>query len=44
MLPFLAAEDSVPISMKHVKRAAQVEYAKMDRPLVRDELIGEEYQ
>jgi SpoVK/Ycf46/Vps4 family AAA+-type ATPase len=39
---FLAADESVPISIKHIKQAAQVEYAKIDRPLVRDEVLGEE--
>jgi SpoVK/Ycf46/Vps4 family AAA+-type ATPase len=39
---FLAADESVPINIKHIKHAAQVEYAKMDRPLVRDEVLGEE--
>jgi AAA+ superfamily predicted ATPase len=38
---FLAADEGVPINMKHIKHAAQVEYAKIDKPLIRDELLGE---
>ena len=31
---FLAANENVPVNMKHVKQAAQTEYAKMDRPIM----------
>jgi len=30
---FLAANENTPINMQHIKRAAQVEYTKMEKPL-----------
>lgn len=38
---FLAADEGVPISMKHLKHAAEVEHSKIDRSLTRGELLGE---
>jgi AAA+ superfamily predicted ATPase len=35
---FLAAEEGAPIGMKHMKRAAQIEYTKLERPLTEAEL------
>jgi SpoVK/Ycf46/Vps4 family AAA+-type ATPase len=35
---FLAAGEGVPVGMKHIKRAAQVEYDKLERPLAQGEL------
>jgi len=34
---FLAASESAAVGMRHVKRAAQVEYAKMEKPLTQAE-------
>lgn len=38
---FLAADEGVPISMKHLRHAAEVEHSKIDRSLTRGELLGE---
>jgi AAA+ superfamily predicted ATPase len=35
---FLAADEGVPVSMKHLRRAAHTEYAKLERPLTQAEL------
>lgn len=35
---FLAANENEPISMRHLRRAASVEYAKLEKPLGRDEI------
>jgi ATP-dependent 26S proteasome regulatory subunit len=35
---FLAANEGVAIGMNHLKRAAQMEYAKLERPLNQSEL------
>ncbi len=37
---FLAADDSGPVGMEHVKRAAESEYAKLDRSLTEAEVGG----
>jgi len=37
---FLAAEEGGAVNMEHLKRAAQVEYEKLERPLTQDELVG----
>jgi len=37
---FLAANQGVPVNMEHLKRAAKVEYAKMERSLTSNELGG----
>jgi hypothetical protein len=37
---FLAADAGVPVGMAHIKRAAQAEYAKLDRPLTEAEIGG----
>lgn len=37
---FLAAEDGEKVAMKHLLRAAQVEYGKLDRPLAESEVGG----
>src|SRR5262249_10561056 len=37
---FLAADQSAPIAMSHILRAARVEYAKLDRPLTPAETGG----
>jgi hypothetical protein len=34
---FLAADEGVAVNMRHLKRAVQVEYAKMERPLTQAE-------
>lgn len=35
---FLAADEGIAVNMDHLKRAAQVEYAKLERPLTQAEL------
>jgi ATP-dependent 26S proteasome regulatory subunit len=35
---FLAADEGVPVNMTHLKRAAEVEYDKLERPLTQAEL------
>lgn len=35
---FLAADEGLPVSMKHLRRAAHTEYAKLERPLTEPEL------
>jgi SpoVK/Ycf46/Vps4 family AAA+-type ATPase len=35
---FLAADEGTPVNMSHIKRAAQVEYDKLERPLTHAEL------
>lgn len=35
---FVAADEGVPIGMKHLKRAAEREYAKLERPLTQAEI------
>jgi hypothetical protein len=37
---FLAAEEGVAVGMRHLKRAAQVEYGKLERPLTEAEIGG----
>ncbi len=37
---FLAADEGVPVNKDHLKRAAQVEYTKIERPLTQSELGG----
>jgi SpoVK/Ycf46/Vps4 family AAA+-type ATPase len=37
---FLAAHDGTPVRMNHIKRATQVEYDKLERPLIPSELEG----
>lgn len=37
---FLAAEAGEPVRMEHLRRGAQVEYAKMERPLTNGEMGG----
>jgi SpoVK/Ycf46/Vps4 family AAA+-type ATPase len=37
---FLAAHENKPVNMNHLKRAAQVEYDKLERPLIQSELEG----
>ncbi len=37
---FLAANEGIPVNMKHLKRAAQVEFDKLERPLIQSELEG----
>ena len=37
---FLAADEEAPISMRHVRDAAQVEYGKLDKPLSPSETRG----
>ena len=35
---FLAADEGVSVNMEHLKRAAQIEYDKVERPLTRSEI------
>jgi ATP-dependent 26S proteasome regulatory subunit len=35
---FLAADEGVPVGMKHLRRAVQVEYDKLERPLTQSEV------
>ena len=37
---FLAANEGIPVNMRHLKRAAQVEFDKLERPLIQSELEG----
>jgi hypothetical protein len=37
---FLAADESAPVGMPHLRRAARTEYAKLERPLSSVELAG----
>ena len=37
---FLAADDGEPVGMRHLLRAAQIECAKLDRPLIEAETAG----
>ncbi|MBC8730277.1 ATP-binding protein [Paraburkholderia sp. UCT2] len=37
---YLAADEDVPVQMKHILRAAHVEYAKLERPLTASETQG----
>ena len=37
---FLAADEDAPVSMKHILRAAKVEFAKLERPLSGTEIGG----
>jgi SpoVK/Ycf46/Vps4 family AAA+-type ATPase len=37
---FLAANEGVPVNMSHLKRAAQVEFDKLERPLIQSEIEG----
>jgi SpoVK/Ycf46/Vps4 family AAA+-type ATPase len=37
---FLAAEEGVPVRMQHLRRGAQVEYGKLERPLSESEVGG----
>jgi SpoVK/Ycf46/Vps4 family AAA+-type ATPase len=35
---FLAADECVPVNMKHIEHAVQTEYAKLERPLTQSEM------
>lgn len=37
---YLAADEAVPVQMKHILRAAHIEYAKLERPLTASETQG----
>ena len=37
---FLAADENAPVGMRHLLRAAQIECAKLDRPLIEAETTG----
>jgi hypothetical protein len=37
---FLAADAGEPVGMRHLLRAAQIEYAKLEKPLTESEIGG----